>query len=155
NAWARRFLQFAFGDELGTMGQGISDFVTSRTGLGVFENTLMTHGALCDEMATNGIVETCQLEALKALDDAFTYLASPAGFNSSDWLSWRWGLKHTLTLASQLPSTALNIPPPDDPNVALRHGYPRHGDQFDVDASNPGLHGTTYTYGSGPSMRHL
>jgi penicillin amidase len=31
--------------------------------------------------------------------------------------------------------------------------FPRHGDQFNVDAGNPGLNGEKFTYGSGPMMR--
>ena len=33
--------------------------------------------------------------------------------------------------------------------------FPRGGDQWGVDAANPGLGGTNFTYGSGPAMRMI
>ena len=40
----------------------------------------------------------------------------------------------------------------DDPRSGLEH-FPRHGDQFAVDAANPGLGGGDFIYGSGPVFR--
>src|SRR5690606_30727836 len=42
--------------------------------------------------------------------------------------------------------------PAGDPREGLRW-FPRPGDQFDVDAANPGLSGTRFTHGSGPVFR--
>ena len=164
NVWARKFLQDAFGDELAVLGLSIDDFETARAGLAVFERptdlvsgiaTQTGQPVLCDDLTTSGTVESCTLIALEALDQALDWIESAAGFGTADPTQWHWGLLHTLTLASLLPDPELNIPPPDDPDPSLRKGYPRHGDNFSVDASNPGLSGTTYSYRSGPVMRHL
>jgi penicillin amidase len=42
--------------------------------------------------------------------------------------------------------------PKDDPRHDLKW-FPRDGDQFSVDAANPGFSGTKFSYGSGPVMR--
>jgi acyl-homoserine lactone acylase PvdQ len=39
-----------------------------------------------------------------------------------------------------------------DPRMGLTF-FPRPGDQFDVDAANPGLSGERFTHGSGPVFR--
>ncbi len=40
----------------------------------------------------------------------------------------------------------------DDPRAALTW-FPRPGDQYDIDAANPGFSGTGFTHGNGPVMR--
>ena len=41
---------------------------------------------------------------------------------------------------------------PEDPRAGLKW-FPRPGDQWCVDASNPGFSGTQFTHGNGPVMR--
>jgi penicillin amidase len=125
-------------------------------------------------------VETSREMILGALDDALAFLrAAPSapgsgGFGTSDMSAWLWGLRHQVRFESLLapflgndPTFALFTQPfnidtkklplaPDlpagDPRSGLRW-FPRPGDQWNVDAGNPGFSGTDFTYGSGPVMR--
>ena len=96
------------------------------------------------------------------------------GFGSSDMETWLWGLRHLVVFDSFLVTFAgdtegvdliagmLGITPaqhpilPDlsemDPRDGLP-GYPRPGDFFAVDASNPPFTGPDYFYRNGPVMR--
>ena len=160
NVWAHKFLHRAFDDELAMLGnRSVDDYENPRAGLWVFSrpSELLTGVAsqtgearLCDDITTNNVTESCTFDALAALNDAVDWLTGH--FGSSAPTDWRWGKLHTLTLVSQLPDEQLNIPP--GPAMAP-NGYPRHGDNYSVDASMPGFSGDRYTYDSGPSMRHL
>ena len=125
-------------------------------------------------------VESSHEIALRALREALAFLRSPptaageGGFGSPDPDQWVWGLRHGVRFESLLadflgdspmfaplldpfsispaqlplaPSLAMG-----DPRTGLRF-FPRPGDQFDVDAANPGLDGDTFTHGSGPVFR--
>ena len=87
---------------------------------------------------------------VEALDAALAQGIAQFGEGPS---AWSWGELHTLTLGSLLPTDDLSVPPPDDPEIP--GGYPRHGDNFSVDASSPGLGDTDFTYDHGPAMRHV
>lgn len=125
-------------------------------------------------------VETSREIMLRALDDALAFLrAAPSepgrgGFGTADMSAWLWGLRHQVRFESLLapflgndPSFAIftqpfnidttKLPlapnlPAGDPRRDLRW-FPRPGDQWNVDAGNPGFGGTDFTYGSGPVMR--
>jgi penicillin amidase len=125
-------------------------------------------------------VERSEEIILQALVDALTFLRSEptgdavGGFGSDDMSQWLWGLRHQVRFESLLldflPSdssfasfaapfsiTTNTLPlaeglSADDPRKALKW-FPRHGDQYGVDAGNPGMSGTSFTYGSGPVMR--
>jgi penicillin amidase len=132
------------------------------TALFVAPNTLATwsvdlqDSAVWDDLSTVDDVETRNPVILKALADALVWLADPAkigprqqgGFGVDDMTKWTWGSLHTLTLPSALGSEA-NIPA----GSAWRDGFPRPGDSFVVDASNPGLSDLDFTYTHGPSQR--
>jgi hypothetical protein len=45
------------------------------------------------------------------------------------------------------------VPPPSD--ATFPGGFPRAGDVHSVDASSPGVGNFDFTYGHGPSIRHL
>lgn len=127
-------------------------------------------------------VETSDEIILAALVDALAFLrsdpgeeAGTGGFGTSDMQAWRWGLRHYAKLESLLADfiggdsdfaaitsgfavSTGNIPlseeplGSDDPRKGLRW-FPRPGDNFGVDAANPGLSGTSFSHGSGPVMR--
>lgn len=164
NVWAVYFLDMAFGDELRRVDDWVDDQMTSRVALQVFERPgelasgiapETGEAVLCDDLDTPAAVESCTLMALIALDQALTWLESVDGFGSADMDQWRWGKLHTLTLRALIPDKSLNVPPEDDPNPLLREGFPRPGDQFSVDSSNNGYTDFDFSYGHGPSMRHL
>ncbi len=125
-------------------------------------------------------VERSDELVVRALVEALDFLASapPApgvgGFGTTDMDAWLWGLRHTVRFESILNayvggSAALSIITdmfsisteriplldgltPGDPRLDLKW-FPRGGDQWSVDAANPGLGGTDFTYGFGPAMR--
>jgi penicillin G amidase len=111
--------------------------------------------AIWDDTTTEA-VETRNEVILKALGAALAFLSDPAavgpsqhgGFGTDDVSKWLWGGLHTLTLPHALGGEA-NIPPESQ----WPDGYPRHGDNFVVDASNPGLSDMDFTYHSGASQR--
>ncbi len=111
---------------------------------------------LWDDVSTADTVETRHLVILKSLHQALAFLADPAkvgvaqsgGFGTTDMAQWLWGKLHTVTLPHALGGEA-NIPPASQ----YPDGFPRHGDNFVVDSSNPGLNDTRFTYSHGPAMR--
>lgn len=132
-----------------------------------------------DDVATTD-VELSHEIALIALNDALTFLRSAptadgeGGFGSTDPNDWIWGLRHGVFYESLLADflggdpmfefllDRFSVTPEDlplmpdleetDPRANLTF-FPRPGDQFDVDAANPGLSGERFTHGSGPVFR--
>lgn len=111
---------------------------------------------LWDDVSTEDTIESRHLVILKSLNQALAFLQDPSkvgvaqsgGFGTADMDQWLWGRLHTLTLPHALGGEA-NIPPASE----YPDGFPRHGDNFVVDSSNPGFNDTRFTYSSGPSMR--
>ncbi|MCB9760408.1 MAG: penicillin acylase family protein [Alphaproteobacteria bacterium] len=119
-------------------------------------------------------VETSEEVALSALVDALGWLTSEDAYGSVNMDTWIWGLKHTVhfdsilgdflgndgpyaAITEQFSITTDTLPlaadiPRGDPRADLEE-FPRPGDQFSVDAANPGFSGTRFTYGSGPVFR--
>lgn len=115
---------------------------------------------------------------LVALRDALAFLRAPpagpgaGGFGTDDPSEWLWGLRHTLRLESLIaaylteqpqlaallsrfsitPRTLFDDLPLSDPRRQLP-GFPRPGDNFNVDAAHPGVTGTRFEYRNGPVMR--
>jgi penicillin amidase len=128
-----------------------------------YTNTLTTYDpALMDSLLWDN-QETQEVESrnfiiLKGLKDALDFLASPdqvgvksqGGFGTADMTAWSWGKLHTVTLKSSLGGEA-NIPP----ESKLPEGFPRPGDNFAVDASDPGVSDTNFTFTSGPAIRNV
>lgn len=132
-----------------------------------------------DDVSTTE-VESSQEIGLRALDEALAFLrAEPTapdlgGYGTDDMSQWLWGLRHQVrfesllgdflgdapdlaVLLDQFSITTDRIPlaaslPDGDPRAGLRW-FPRPGDQFDVDAANPGLDGETFSHASGPVFR--
>lgn len=125
-------------------------------------------------------VELSHEIALSALTETLTFLRSAStgpgegGFDSDDPADWIWGLRHGVRFESLLADflggdpmfeflldmfsvTPADLPlaadlPETDPRFGLTF-FPRPGDQFDVDAANPGLSGERFTHGAGPVFR--
>jgi penicillin G amidase len=133
-----------------------------------------------DDVTTPGVTESSNEIALRALTESLALLrgaptsGNEGGFGTPDMDAWLWGLRHQVRFESLLadfigedPSLAGllemfsistdRVPlapdlPEGDPRAAL-DWFPRPGDQFGVDAGNPGLDGTNFTYASGPVFR--
>jgi len=129
---------------------------------------------------TTAEVESSQEIGINALVAALDFLeseptdAGAGGFGTATMDDWLWGLRHQVRFESLLGDTL-----GDDPSLSLlldmftldtsrmaladdiaagdpREGlrwFPRPGDQFGVDAANPGMSGTRFTHGSGPVFR--
>ena len=111
-----------------------------------------------DDTTTTDAVETRDEIIAKSLMQAVAFLSDPAkvgpanagGFGTSDMTQWRWGNLHTVTLRHNI-SPSFNIPSPS----VLPNGFPRGGDNFTVDAPNPGFYDTNFTYSSGAAIRNV
>ncbi len=133
------------------------------------------------DVLTTPEIERSDEILLAALGDALAFLRGPAsgagkgGFGTDDMSAWLWGLRHQVRFESllgdfldasdplfgqlirQFSITTRQIPlatelPVGDPRRGLTW-FPRGGDNYTVDAANPGFSGTDFTYGSGPVMR--
>ncbi len=116
-----------------------------------------------------------------SLEEALTFLRGApdgpghGGFGTDDMSQWLWGLRHQVKFESLLAdflgsdpqfglltsqfSIDTSVLPltdhfngADDPRAGLKW-FPRPGDNYSVDAANPGFSGTDFTHGSGPVMR--
>jgi len=145
-------------------------------------NDATGESAFFDVLGTDE-VETSHEVVLKALVDALAFLrAEPdeedpfkGGFGTSDMSQYLWGLRHYAKMESlladfigddpqyaaltdQFAVSTLQCPleeggvTPGEPLFGLSW-FPRPGDQYAVDAGNPGFSGTDFSYGSGPVMR--
>lgn len=168
NAWAYFFLERAFGDEYLAVGwdvHDIDDDLTTRAVVAILEapESLASGLAaetnqpvLCDDMTTEETVESCDLVAVRALDDALTWLESEDGLATADMSAWQWGKLHTLTVEPLFPENSLNLPPPNDPNPELRKGYPRAGDNFGINRADCGFDDLDFAQKQfGPAERFL
>jgi penicillin amidase len=126
-------------------------------------------------------VERADEIMLQTLADALAFLRSDpegagvGGFGTDDMTGWLWGLRHQVRFESLLAGflgedsgfsailnmfaiTTRRIPlteerlQPGDPRRGLQW-FPRPGDQWAVDAANPGFSATRFTHGNGPVMR--
>lgn len=126
------------------------------------------------------VVETSHLLLVQSLVQAITELSRTRdengyGFGSDEMSTWIWGLRHQARFESilgpflgnvegaislilnQFSITTSKLPlfsdlMDDDPRSELTH-FPRGGDQWAVDAANPGLRGGNFTFSNGPVMR--
>jgi penicillin amidase len=133
-----------------------------------------------DKVGTDPVERSGEV-VLMALADGLAFLRSEptgpgeGGFGTDDMAQWLWGLRHQARFESLLLgylsadsefamfaepfSISTKVLPLGDrfeqehPSDVGMKWFPRHGDQFNVDAGNPGLNGEKFTYGSGPMMR--
>ena len=105
---------------------------------------------LWDDLDTEGFVESRDERILRAMLGALAFLEDELG---NDMDGWRWGKLHTVRFSDISGMFGeLSIPPEGDEQFP--DGFPRHGDNYGVDASNYGLWDTTnFSYGSGPQQR--
>jgi penicillin amidase len=113
------------------------------------------HSALWDDLGTAEVEETRGWTMLTALFDALAALND--SFGSDDPADWRWGRLHKRTFESLIPAigggqSSFTLPRPEE---AFPEGYPRAGDNFNVDACNGGLGRYRYDCGGGAIMRFL
>ncbi len=103
-------------------------------------------------------VESRNYIILVALQKSLDFLANPelvgvdaeGGFGTEEMSEWHWGKLHTIKMKHAL-GGKFNIPSEE----TFPEGYPRHGDNFSVDAANAGLSDTKFTYGSGAAIRNV
>ena len=168
NAWLTTFVPYAVGDELAKAGtsmgddaviRGLHKIITQEDAL-VMAKGRDGHSIIFDDVSTPTVVETRAIIALKALKDGLTHLAAtppPAGFGTDDFAQWQWGKLHTLTLEHASGNAIFNVPPPTDKDWP--HGFPRHGENWVVDAANYGIDSNTpnydFTYSGGPAIRFV
>jgi len=113
---------------------------------------------LWDDRTTPDVVETEAEIIAKSLQQAVAFLKDPGkvgvaqagGFGTDDMTQWRWGKLHTVKLKHNI-SPAFDIPAVD----VMADGFPRGGDNFTVDASNPGFLDTSFTYANGAAIRNV
>jgi len=113
---------------------------------------------LWDDDLTDDTFRTRTQAMIRSLNVALDFLADPArvgppasgGFGTADMDTWRWGALHTVTLRHNV-SSSYDIP------TTAEHpsGFPRPCDNFCVDASHPGLGGTSFTFSSGAAIRNV
>jgi acyl-homoserine lactone acylase PvdQ len=128
-------------------------------------------------------IETSHEVIVAALADALAFLRSTpeegaepgtGGFATNDMTQWLWGLRHYVRFQSLLAGfldddqyapitnsfaiTTNSLPlvpgllPDGDPRKGMLW-FPRHADQYAVDAGNPGTSGVSFGYDNGPVMR--
>ncbi|AUX42304.1 uncharacterized protein SOCE26_037340 [Sorangium cellulosum] len=107
---------------------------------------------LWDDLATPD-TESRDERIVRAMLQAVAALRDRLG---ADMAGWQWGRLHTIRFASQVPMLAggspVTLPTEDDPEFP--GGFPRPGDNFGVDAANPGMWDSDpFDYGSGAVQR--
>lgn len=159
NATLTRLVHLAFDDEVARLGvQPGSQFIARALENAVSRpETMASYDAaagdtvLWDDLDTDAVSESRDERMLRALDQALDFLEQRLG---NDMDGWRWGKLHTVRLAdiTGLFGDSLSIPPEGD--ARYPDGYPRHGDNFNVDAANFGMWSTDdFSYRAGPQQR--
>jgi len=110
---------------------------------------------LWDDMSTREIVETKDERILGSILAALDFLTKKLG---DDPDKWRWGMLHTIRFSSLLSGTGGQLSIPSDGDTKWPEGgYPRHGDDANVDRCDFGLGGSShkfeFSYSSGPAQR--
>ncbi|RAL20261.1 hypothetical protein DL240_17940 [Lujinxingia litoralis] len=139
-----------------------------------------TRESIFFDVRTTAELERSDELLIASLADALDFLASEpespgvGGFGTEDFDAYLWGLRHQVKFESLLADFLRDQPafaplaaqfsitprrlrllddlPEGDVRLTLPW-FPRDGDQYNVDAANPGISGTRFTYGSGPVNR--
>ncbi len=146
-------------DRLGnsTVGRFLFRLFTKPETMASFDHDAGTH-PLWDDITTAEAVETKAEIIARSLAETVAFLRNPlavgprqnGGFGTDDMSEWRWGKLHTVTLRHNLTSV-FDIPSPAD----MPNGFPRGGDNFTVDAPNPGFLDTNFTFSGGAAIRNV
>lgn len=159
NVWLSRLAVLSLSDELKVLNVRIGStaqrkllarMLTQPAKLATGISPISKDALLFDDLATPGVIESAKLVTARALLDALAYLR---GRLSADFVKWRWGQVHTLTLEFPGGISALNVPSPEDTHN--KDGFPRHGDDGTVDVAGHGLSATNYTYADGAAIRFV
>ncbi len=175
NAWWIRTMALALEDEAQRLGR--SNIGSSRTVrafvrmVNQTQSTLPTFDAASGESALWDDIDTVPVEKkdevigmglLEALADMFTM------FGTADRNEWRWGKLHVVNFSGPVPIWPFGLPQPDDTVFGssvsrpgtLEGGWPRHGDEYAIDASNYSItrsrgSNLSFDYSSGPVQRFV
>ncbi len=152
--------------------EGLSSW-NEATGESAFFDVLGTDEVeTSEELLVQALLDALAFLETEASEDDIA--AGQGGFGTDDMSAWLWGLRHVAKMESLLgdflgddPTYSVMLEPfsinttvlpleeglsDDDPRAGLTW-FPRHGDNLGIDAGNPGLGGTRFSYGSGPVMR--
>lgn len=166
HGWLAQVFSASLNDEINALNMGQATgvgFDRVRLVLRLLEDasTLRTRdmatgqSTLWDDLGTADVTETRDLILVRSLDRALTALAGMSVFGTEDVSMWRWGAVHAVRFGSIIPGPGSVLSIPRDNDTMFPRGFPRHGGLDVVDASQPGLGGTNFTFGSGPSQRFV
>jgi len=166
HAWLAQVLGATLNDELNALNMGQPSsigFDRIRLVLRLLEeaSTLQTRdmatgqSTLWDDLGTTDVNETRDFILLRSLDRALSTLEGASLFNTADVTLWRWGAIHTVRFGSIIPGPGAVLSIPRDNDGMFPRGFPRPGGLDVVDASQPGLGGSNFTFGSGASQRFV
>jgi len=166
HGWLAQVFSATLNDEINALNMGQATgvgFDRVRLVLRLLEDasTLRTRdmatgqSTLWDDLGTADVTETRDLILVRSLDRALTALAGMSVFGTEDVSMWRWGAVHAVRFGSIIPGPGSVLSIPRDNDMMFPRGFPRHGGLDVVDASQPGLGGTNFTFGSGPSQRFV
>jgi penicillin amidase len=152
NFWAVAAIRGAFLDEW-TVVPSIGDQLRARALLWLLENPEQAatfdpdtgESALWDRLDTPGVVERRDAILAGALFVALAELET--SFGSADSATWLWGKTHVKKFNTLVPIGAGNEYTWPQPGEGYDNGFPRHGDNYNVDACNGGL--SDYSFGCG------
>ena len=163
NVWMVRFMARVFGDELEQVGRsgGTGQYVpailhlleSEPASLATYDATTLD-SVLWDDLATPE-TETRQERMMTALLDALVWLDEQVGPMDG----WRWGEHHIIRFAGPN-SIPWDLAIPRGVDEVFPEGFPRHGDMYNVDASNfdatRSVDGSiSFRYFSGPTQRFV
>lgn len=134
-----RLHRAVFADEISAAGLTARARVDALPILLTREGSLAGGGVYWDDVSTTTVTETAPEIVARVLNDTGAYLTAELGPDVNDW---RWGRRHTLTIAADFAQTFTSGPWAND------------GGLFTVDVANPqNLYADNYAHRSGASMR--
>ncbi|MBI5515638.1 MAG: penicillin acylase family protein [Deltaproteobacteria bacterium] len=159
HAWIAKAVQRTFSDELSAMGGSFGNrlwallYLLEHPMEAATRDPMTNESVLFDDLTTTGARESRDHVLLLALDQGLAELQRLTMTDTMD--RWLWGNLHTVRFSSFVPGPGevLSIPPSTHP--MFPRGFPRPGGLDVVDASDPGLSGTSFSYGNGPVQRFV
>jgi penicillin amidase len=112
---------------------------------------------LWDDLRTKDVVETRDQIILKSFLEGLDFVVTAGG---PDPDGWRWGKVHGVTFVTMLSGTESELSiPSSNQGFPKGVGFPRHGDEANLDRSDYGMGGKTwafkFTYAMGPAQRFV